>query len=116
MKNKLSILYYIVSFVMFLAFVFGSYSTVTYFIELSATGSVDLVAEWLNVFIYYINSVGPYLAFSLMTFGIGYMLPAKEKKAKIVVDPLEELFASEEPVEEVTTPEETVEEVTTLEK
>ena len=84
---------------MFLAFVLGSYSTIQYFIELQAAGSVDLAAEWLNVFIYYINAAGPYLAFSLMTFGIGYMLPApkaKTKKAKTSKDePVVEVFSAE---------------------
>ncbi len=84
MKNKLSILYYIVAMFMFIAFILGSYSTITYFVELNAAGSVDLVKEWLNVFIYYVNATGPYLAFSLMTFGIGYMLPAKQPKVKEV--------------------------------
>lgn len=90
MKNKLSILYYIVAFIMFVAFILGSYTTVMYFVELNAAGSVDLAAEWLNVFIYYINATGPYLSFALMTFGIGYMLPAKEPKTKKVKEEKEE--------------------------
>ena len=82
MKNKLSIIYYIVAVIMFIAFILGSYSTIMYFVELQSAGSIDILDEWLNVFIYYINAAGPYLAFSLMTFGIGYMLPEPKQKTK----------------------------------
>ncbi len=74
MKSKLSIVFYVIAAISLIAFVLSAYSTTVYLMALAESGQLSLAESFVDVIVTYLSNGFAYFIYSVMLFGMGYMI------------------------------------------
>lgn len=72
--SKMSILFYVIAALMIIGFGLTFYNVTIYIMGLVASGDVSFAANWMDIFLYYVNNTFLFLGLGTIIFGCGYGL------------------------------------------
>ncbi|WP_044600015.1 hypothetical protein [Candidatus Stoquefichus massiliensis] len=70
--SKMSILFYVIAALMIIGFGLTFYNVTIYIMGLVASGDVSFAANWMDIFLYYVNNTFLFLGLGTIIFGCGY--------------------------------------------